>query len=90
MRTVTFMFELAEEHMPAVADAALRLHGPWRQAVTHGCPVTASEPPHGAAIRADVPDVRTADLTEVAEQFRAKLAGEARVPVDALRVYAAC
>ena len=82
------MFSLADEHMPALAGAALRLHGPFGQAITHACAGFDDEPPHVAVIRADV--AGSGDVVERAEQLRAELAAEARVPVDAVRVYAVC
>jgi hypothetical protein len=77
--------------MPAVADAALRLHGSWRQAVTYACRVTASEHRSSRRSAPTSPTSRTAAISPRSpSSSRAKLAGEARVPVDARRVYAAC
>jgi hypothetical protein len=74
--------------MHAVASAALRLHGPYGQAITHTCAGADDEPPHVAGIRADVPTGGGA--LERAEQLRVELASEARVPLDAVEVYAVC
>ena len=51
-------------------------------------PALTHEPPHVAIIRADV--AAGGDVLERAEQLRAELAAEARVPVDAVGVYAVC
>ncbi len=88
-QTLHFMFSLADEHMPALAGAALRLHGPFGQAITHACAgASADEPPHVAVIRADLADA--GDVVERAEQLRAELIADARVPVDAVELYAVC
>jgi hypothetical protein len=88
-QTTHFMFSLAEDHMPALAGAALRLHGPFGQAITHACASAQDdEPTHVAVIRADVSVGR--DVLERAERLRSELAVEAGVPVDAVGVYAVC
>lgn len=86
-----FMFGLDENQMAALAEAALRLHGPFGQAITHAEAGFDDEPEHVSVIRADMPaGVTLAERAKRAEQLGRELAAAAAVPGDAVDVYAVC